>query len=109
MGANVHPESTGTAVPSRIVAITARNCDDSMLSRCWDPRDDPRDDAAPGRIDRVAGAAGVRGVRVRPGAGGRAAVRGVRARDAVVAERVPAVRAAEAPCAWVPGGPRGVP
>ena len=60
MGANVHPESTGTAVPSRIVANTAQNCDDRVLTRC---RPLARRSAAMhllARTDRAARAAGVR-------------------------------------------------
>src|SRR4051794_2225181 len=40
MGANVHPASTGTAVPSRFVANTAQNCDDDVLIRCRPVGDD---------------------------------------------------------------------
>jgi predicted amidophosphoribosyltransferase len=41
MGANVHPASTGTAVPSRFVANTAQDCDDRVLFRCRPVGDDP--------------------------------------------------------------------
>lgn len=41
MGANVHPASTGTAVPSRFVANTAQDCDDHVLFRCSASRNDP--------------------------------------------------------------------
>src|SRR6185436_9364782 len=100
MGANVHPESTGTAVPSRFVADTAQDCDDWVLRRCWAPREDARHDAPARGIDRTARPAGMPGVRAGAGAGGRTPVRGVRAGAAVAARGLSAVRAAQAP--WPP-------